>query len=211
MYLHKILTRDEIHWTNQMLLHLLAQNTGWARNISEKLVQYQLETNWDSIKVMTKAQWKKCVEEAVERANKEKLKNNCTKITGDGTVIKTKTRHIHQATSSTDFKRQPTKAILQGTKLKARTIIISRHGMLECGTNYKGTMSETCHTCGVIDNEDHRLNYCSVYSDTNQANHLTKFKFEDIHVDSDDILKPILNHIENVWDFRYTNGRMKKT
>ena len=51
--------------------------------------------------------------------------------------------------------------------------------MLECGTNYKGTMSETCRTCGVIDNENHRLNDCSVYNDTNLASHLQCIDFHD--------------------------------
>ena len=72
----------------------------------------------------------------------------------------------NQQVSSTDYKRQPPNAILQGSKLKARTIIFSRHGMLECGNNFKGTMSEICHKCNALDYEDHRLNECRVFKMT---------------------------------------------
>ena len=151
------------------------------------------------------------MENAVENVNKEKLLKNCTKTTSNGTDVKTKTRHVHQQISGPSYKRQPTNVILQGTKLKARTLILARHGMLECGTNYKGTMSETCRTCGVIDNENHRLNDCSVYNDTNLASHLQCIDFHDIYAEEDDILNPVLTHIENVWEFKYANGRMKRS
>ena len=72
-------------------------------------------------------------------------------------------------------------------------------------------MSETCHTCNVIDNENHRLNDCRVYSDTNRVNHPTKFDFGDIYNDNDNILNPVFTHVDNVWEFRYANGCMKKT
>ena len=42
MYLHKILTRENDHWTKKMLRHLETANLGWAKNITEKLEEYHL-------------------------------------------------------------------------------------------------------------------------------------------------------------------------
>ena len=46
MYLHKILNRPRDHWTVKILTHLKTTNLGWAKSITEKLTNYQLETNW---------------------------------------------------------------------------------------------------------------------------------------------------------------------
>ena len=211
IYLHKLLLRTEDHWTRKMLQHLKSRNSGWAANITTKLTQYKLETNWDAIKSMTKAEWKKCVEKAVEECCREKIINNCTQTINNVTKIKTKTRHIHQQASLTDYKRQPPNAILQGSKLKARTVILSRHGMLECGNNFKGTMTELCKECNVLDNEDHRLNECRVYNNMNLVNKSVKVDFNDVYSDENDKLNSILSHIENLWEFRYANGRIRKT
>ena len=42
MLLYKILSRNTDHWTNKMLRHLQTRNLGWAKNIQEKIVEYQL-------------------------------------------------------------------------------------------------------------------------------------------------------------------------
>ena len=97
-----------------------------------------------------------------------------------------------------------------GNKERAKSIIISRNRMLDCGTNYKGTMSQACRTCKTLDNEDHRLNDCLVYKENNLVNYLEKCKFDDIYSDNVEILNPILTHIEKLWEFRFANGRMKK-
>ena len=127
-----------------------------------------METDWNSIRQKSKGEWKRNVEDAVENFNRTKLQESCTKMTNEGKIVKTKTKSIYQHVSSNNYKRQPTNVILHGTKHRARTILLSRHGMLECGTNYKGTMSETCHICRTIDDENHRLNDCRMFTDTNQ-------------------------------------------
>ena len=79
--------------------------------------------------------------------------------------------------------------------------------MLECGKNMKGTMTENCSVCNVIDDEQHRLTTCKKRSnlDTN-----TEIQFQDIYSEDTDKLNNIMNEIEKTWDTRYTNGRMKK-
>ena len=55
------------------------------------------------------------------------------------------------------------------------------------------------------------MNVGRVYSDTNQTNHTEKLDFQHIYADDNDVLNPILFHIENVWDLKYANGRMRRT
>ena len=212
MFLHKVLTRNESHWTNKMMLHLKSRNLGWARNIQHKLTEYKIETDWTKIKTITKKEWKKSVNEAVERVNMEKLLRNCISSEPHGEKIKTKTNHIHQQlTSTTSIKeRRPSKGLLNGTKQRAKTIVLSRYHMLECGTNFKGTMSQTCRICKTTDNENHRLNECTIFNELNHANSLTQCNFGDIYNDDNNILNPILSRIDKVWEFRYANGRMRK-
>ena len=96
MYLHKVLNRNDEHWTKAMLLHLNTVQTGWAKSINEKLAQYQLETDWERIRLKSKREWKRNVDEAVDKANKEKIVKNCTTETPQGTKINTKTKYTQQ-------------------------------------------------------------------------------------------------------------------
>ena len=82
--------------------------------------------------------------------------------------------------------------------------------MLECGVNYKGTMAQICRSCEVTDDENHRLNECTNFSETNRANDPLKSNFEHVYSTNDDTLKAIINDIQNVWELRYANGRMRK-
>ena len=211
MYLHKLLSREKDHWTTQMLYHLNTCNMGWAKNINEKLTRYDLETNWETIRSKTKGEWKRLVEKAVDKINKDKMIKSCvTEINGE-TKVNTKTKRIHEhLTTAGTYERRPPKEIISGTKQKTKTIILSRYGMLECGSNFKGTMSQICRSCGTTDNETHRLNECSIYRDTNRVNHHIKSNFEHIYSDDNDTLDSIIKDIDKVWEFRYANGRMKK-
>ena len=212
MFLHRILARNNDHWTKKMLLHLHLRNIGWAKNINDKLEEYELEPNWDAIETQTKNQWKKTVEEAVNKMNRKKIIKNCTTESNDGTKINTKTKFTHQQlTNSTSHERQPVMEVLSGNKQRAKTLVLARHVMLECGNNYKGTMPQICRSCGIIDNESHRLNDCSLYKDNNRAHDPAKSNFEHIFSDDTETLNNIINELERVWEFRYANGRMKKT
>ena len=212
MFLHKLLSRGNDHWTKSMLLHLQSRNIGWAKNMKEKLEEYGLEPNWDAIQTQTKNQWKTTVGEAVDKKNKEKIIKNCITETDDGTKINTKTKFTHQQlTNSTSDKHQPVVEVIAGNKQRAKTLILARHGMLECGTNFKGTMPQVCRTCRITDNENHRLNECTLYKDINLAHDHEKSSFEHIYSNDNHTLNNIINDLEKVWEFRYANGRMKKT
>ena len=81
MYLHKILKRNDEHWTKKMLFHLKAQKIGWAENICQKLKDYGLEEDWTKIKDLSKCNWKNSVNAAVFNMNKIKLTQSCKEKT----------------------------------------------------------------------------------------------------------------------------------
>ena len=211
MYLHKVLNREDQHWTKVMLDHLNILQIGWAKNVNEELIQYQLETDWNKIKLKSKREWKRTVEEAVDKINKEKILMNCTTETPQGTKVNTKTQHTHNKITTVDvYRREPLKEIIQGNRQRTKTLILARHGMLECGTNFKGTLVEICQDCNVTDNEYHRLNECTKWEHLNQVNNPEKIVFANIYSDNTEILNSIIEGIDDVWEFRYANGRMKK-
>ena len=209
-YLHKLLTRSNIHWTNKMLYHLKESNLGWAKSMMEKLHEYELEDDWDKIRSMSKNQWKTIVEEAVDEVNRKKQITNCTSVTPEGLKINKKTKSVHKQLTTPSYKRQPLPEIINGNRLWAKTITMARHGMIECGTNFKGTMPETCKACQTTDNENHRLNECISYANLNLADTDAKCNFDDVFSQDSNTLKLIISQLDKVWDFRYTNGRMKK-
>ena len=209
LYLHKILNREQEHWTKLMLLHLNTKNVGWAKSINEKLQQYGLETNWNMIKIMTKNEWKEKVRKSILEINGFKLITQATSKTPQGDKIKTKTRDIHNKLTSTPYSSKPTEKIVAGTNTRAKTIILARKGMLQCGRNFKGTMNESCSECNVTDDEEHRLNACSKWNDTNNSNTTDPPHFIDVYSEDEETLKVILKNIEKVWEMRYANGKMK--
>ena len=140
------------------------------------------------------------------------MTKNCVKDTDAGIQVNTKIRTIHQKlTTDTIYKRCPPKEVIHGTKQRTKTIILARHGMLECGSNFKETMPQMCKSCNVIDNENHRLNECSVFENVNYANNPLKSNFENILSDNNnDDLDLIIADIEKIWEFRYANGHVKR-
>ena len=210
LYIHTIFNRGIEHWTNKMLTHLDTQNLGWAKSMKAKLQEYQLESDWNAIKQKTKGEWKRDVTKAVDNYNKAKLLKQCTTVTGNTTKIHTKTKRIYEELQSPDYSRLPNHEITKRNKQGAKTLILARHGMLECGANYKGTMTELCKKCCKRDDENHTLNGCSVLNETNWANSNQKIDFNDVYSNNDATLTTIIEKLECIWEFRYANGRMRR-
>ena len=57
IYLHKVLQKQNRHWTKLSLFTLREHNIGWAKQIDETMVQWGLDSNWDIIKEKSKNQW----------------------------------------------------------------------------------------------------------------------------------------------------------
>lgn len=211
IYIHKILNRGDNHWTKKMFFHLQSLKKGWVKNIEGKLAEYNLETNFEVIKNKTKAEWKRNVSEAVDEMNKNRLIQECVIESSEDTKVKTKTKNIHkQLTTTTSYKRIPLKEVIEGNKQRTKTLIIARHGMLQCGTNFKGTMPEICRHCDKQDDEDHRLNDCPFTNQQYDISDVEKCNFLDIHSENKNTLDNIVNRLGQIWEFRYANGRMKK-
>ena len=207
LYLHKILTRT--HWTHRMLNHIRTHNSGWAKRIADKLTEYGLETDWDLIRRMTPNEWKGKVRVAVLRRNGKKMIENCTSTNGQEIKIHTKTKHIHEKLTNNIYSGAPIETLVNGNKLKARTIFLAQNGMLECRRNMKGTIPENCPECNEIDDEQHRLSICKKWSNLN-SNHDTDVHFHDVYSENGETLNCILEKINVVWETRFANGRMKK-
>ena len=86
--------------------------------------------------------------------------------------------------------------------------IISRFGMLECGTNFKGTMNDRCTTCDKVDNEEHRLNSCDKFKENNFCNNDITILLRSIYSKDPDVLHQTIRHISKVWNVRNGNGSM---
>ena len=151
-------------------------------------------------------EWLNSVKIAVLKRNGEKLLENCQTMSDDGLKIHTKTRHNYEALSNEVYKAEPKKMIIEGNKQRTRTIFMSQNGMLECGKNMRGTIPEKCPRCDILDHENHRLNYCPKQRKTSNVD----IDFKDIYSSDSEKLDQIINEIENVWELKYANGRMKK-
>ena len=81
------------------------------------------------------------------------------------------------------------------SKQETKTLMIARYRMLECGRNYKGTMSEYCNACSCLDDEEHRLNACLKYEHVNFSKDPVKVSFDTVYNDNANDLKLIMSRI----------------
>ena len=78
-YLHRILTREDEHWTKRAFQTLDSMDIGWSKSIRDALTEYQLPTDYETIKSMTQRQWSNIVKEKVEAKNRKRLYDDCHK------------------------------------------------------------------------------------------------------------------------------------
>ena len=209
LYLHRILNRQDSHWTKLTLNTLKELKLGWYSKIITILNSYELSNDLDVIRNTPITAWKRMVTTAIETKNKNRLLEDCHRKEDGKEIPKTKTKYIVEKLNAHDYKREPLKILKSLTKNEGRTMIISRYSMLECGKNYKGTLSDQCSTCYLHDDEEHRLNVCPRYTDTNFSNHDDRIPFESVFSDVIPTLKEILPRINQVWDLKCGRGSMK--
>ena len=210
MYLFKILRRENDHWTKKMIYNLKSLDLGWSKNMTDKLQEYNLEQDWEKIKNLTKATWRSTVKTAVQNKNKQKLIDNCKEQGTNTDKIKTKTAYVYEKLMNNTYTFEPLAELLSSNKIETKSIVLSRSGMLMCGKNYKATTPAICNECQESDSEDHRLNYCLKWQDTNFALSNDKVDFLDVFSDNKQVLTPIIQRIQKVWEVKLGNGSMKK-
>ena len=159
---------------------------------------------------MTQRQWSNIVKEKVEAKNRKRLYDDCHKTENGIKVAKTKTACLPNNLLADTYTRKPCDEILQCTKQETKTIITARFGMLQCGRNFKGSNNITCNECGVVDDEEHRLNHCTKYRSMNYCDHEEKLPFKNIFSTDINTLRDIIPRIQNVWDTNCAHGTMRK-
>ena len=80
--------------------------------------------------------------------------------------------------------------------------------MLECGSNYKGTLAQLCNQCNCIDDENHRLNYCIKWRNVNLYDSTEKVDMNILYSDNMNDLRPIIANIEKAWNTKNAHGTM---
>ena len=147
--------------------------------------------------------------EKVEVKTTQRLLDDCHKIVNGIQVPKTKTAHVIKDLKKDTYTRKAREDILLCTKREAKTLIIARFGMLECGRNFKGTAMEICSACKEIDNENHRLNHCPKFKSVNNYDAAEKFNFDDVYSNDACTFKQAIEAIDKVWNTRSAHGTMR--
>ena len=213
LFLHRILKKQDDHWTKTTLLSLKQHDCGWAKQICNLLEQWELPQEWADIEAKRTKDWKEDVYRAAERRNKLRLKEEC-EVKSRGTAkLKTKTHFVTELLEDTNYLRKPANFICQyQSVVHARALIMGRFHMLKCANNFStGFGSKLCAECNIIDSEDHRINACKRWSNINLCNSQTKLNFDDIY--SEDTVKclKVVETILSLWDLENGRNEMRST
>ena len=149
------------------------------------------------------------MDNVIEVKNKERLHRECHKMENAILVPKTKTKNIINKIMCSAYSRKPEGELMYMTKNETKTILIARYGMLECGSNFKGSLKPQCDQCHAIDDENHRLNYCTKWCNVNFCNVDGKMPFEDIFSSDTDVLRTMVQKICSVWNVTNAHGTMQ--
>ena len=210
IYLHRILNRPSNHWTRKVLECLEVNNIGWYKTVKKTLQDLDLPNDFTEISSKTTRDWERLVKQKIEIKNRQRLIDDCYKKVNGVKTIKSKTAHILQHLSDDNYSRQPCQTITNSTKQHAKTIMIARFRMLECGVNFKGTLSEICRTCKTKDDENHRMNHCVKYRAINLYDSDEKTPFELIYSRDETELSIVVKIIEKVWNTKSAHGNITK-
>ena len=143
---------------------------------------------------------------ATELKNKQNLIDMCLNVKGE----KTKSKFVLSALRGENYERRPHSGILDRDGLKARVQIIGMCGMLECANNFKyGYGGADCKLCGVVDDEDHRINMCPKYGECNLYQSQLKYDFGSIHSDDVETVDRTIEVVMHIWNLKNGKNEMK--
>ena len=206
IFLQKILKRDSSHWTHHVLNILNIHSIGWAHHIHEKLREYELEEDWEVIKSKSDGEWKHCVKNAVEMRHRKRLLDNCFAVRSGSSRGKSKTKCLIPCLEDDTYDRKKTSAVLNLNKLRARAIIMARFGMLDCASNFENKYGgKECPKCKVLDDVNHRLNFCETWKKINFHQSDIKVNFQLVYSENKSDLECVADDILKVWDLK--NGK----
>ena len=142
--------------------------------------------------------------------NKKKLSQSCKNKIGNTEKVKTKTKYVLDLINEESYTCKPLPEIIISNRLQAKTIIIARSGMLECGKNFKATIPETCVICSKIDDENHRMNECLNWKHLNYIDSREKVDFQEVYSNDPQRLAVVIDRIWGVWELSLGKGVMKR-
>ena len=144
---------------------------------------------------------------AAEKRNKAKICEECEIKSRGETRQKTKTKHVMNVIEKPGYCRGLDKFVGHYPSISfSRAIIMGRYGMLSCANNFSnGYGSKYCDVCKVIDDEEHRINWCCKWESVNRYHNDEKLTFCDIYSDDMDKCLVVVNTILSVWDL--ANGK----
>ena len=204
IYLQKILMKED-HWTKQTLKILSEHNIGWAKQISQTLEEWGLESDWDKISKIPVNQWKTDAKEAAEKKNREKLKEELFTKSRGQVKEKTKTKSLLKIIDDSSYIRRPIEHMDKDV-LVARALIMGRFGMLQCGANFEMSYGgKECKECKVTDDECHRINSCKKFESVNLCKSAEKLNYDLIYSDEISECMKVVERILMMWDL--VNGK----
>ena len=207
-YLHDLLQKGDGHWANESLDVLVENNALWGKRIIKTLEEWELEEDFNAIKLIPKITWKRRVELAADKMNKALILEDCQTKQRGISREKTKTKSVIEIVERDNYRRNPSPLISKLSCLETRALIMGRYGMLECKANFScGYGSKICDECNVEDNESHRMNHCPKYRSINRYDESVKVNFGDIYSDELKIAGPVIEAVLSMWDL--ANGRNK--
>ena len=210
IYLHRVLQKEDGHWTKDTLVKLHNYQIGWAKQVCDNLTEWELEEDWDRIKEKSRQGWQREVETAAEKVNRKRMLDECHKKERGEITIKTKTKRIVPFIESSNYNRHPEKYLKANNKLITRAYIMGRYGMLQCAANFKGQYGDkTCKKCLAEDNENHRINVCPEWSNINLINETEKLDFDQIHSENEEESLKIVKKVIEMWDLGNNKNTMK--
>ena len=157
---------------------------------------------------MTITQWRNMISTKAETKHTERLIAECIKTANGTETVKTKTKTIHEEITKSTYKRSPRPELLLLSKYEAKTIIIARYGMIECGMNFKGSMQVVCDQCKTYDDENHRLNHCTKLRSINYIDCDTGIDFNTVYSNDPETLRTIIGRLETIWNTKTAHGSM---
>ena len=211
LYLHKVLQKNAEHWARVTLLILWEREIGWAKQLKELLIKWGLESDRAAIQRESTTQWKIKVKQAAEKQNKERLREECeTKIRGE-IRQKTKTKFVETSITHTEYQRELDPLLAKHQSIKyAKLLIMARYGMLDCANNYASKYGgKLCNVCKVIDDENHRINWCKRLESINLYNGKSKADFQDIYSRDESKCLHIVEIVASLWDLESGKNEMR--
>ena len=99
---------------------------------------------------------------------------------------------------------------LSNDRFLARIRIMASYHMLDCRRNFKkGYGGDECSVCKVVDDENHRINYCPKYQDRNLSMSAIKFEFASIYSENEKTVKRTLEVINHLWNLENGGNIMR--